>query len=404
MPASPASAERPILRHRHLALALALLLPALVLAAVLWLDALRLGQAAEARAARQAEAAAAQALAALRQADEVLATTVTELRPLRWPEIEASSATSLFLTRTAAQHDHVRGAGLVRPDGRLAAVSDMFPAPEVDLSARDYVADALRQPEATHISSVVRGQLSGQRLFRLSRAHADAAGARGVAFVSLSPVNLERLFAAGLREGEAVLLARDDGTPLAVAWRGEPEVGRALPEEDRPPLLLEERPGGAGPVLARHRVGSYPVQVLFGIDRDHIVAEWQANARGYALAALFAALTLAALVLLAVRHAREEQALLARCAEEAARRAEADRALEEARQRAAASGLTPATLDELAARCRAARLGAEAMVRDFGWHPTLLLMAKQVLTSSERAGALAERLRQAGGSGMPPPP
>src|SRR4029078_8935656 len=106
---------------------------------------------------------------------------------------------------------------LVGPDGKTASVSTVFPAPDVNLSDRDYFFSGRGVERVTIIGERVLGRVTGQRVVIVSRARTSTDGAfDGVIVVAVS---LDRFaeFYRGITslEENSVTLARTDGAVLA---------------------------------------------------------------------------------------------------------------------------------------------------------------------------------------------
>ncbi len=144
---------------------------------------------------------------------------------LSWPQIRGSEAVHRLLVRLADTAGAVDTLGMIDPQGRIAAASDMpFPARPIDLSDRDF-ATAFPPGSQAAVGFVGRAVLSrvdGRpqvHLARPRRPGAGVAGDGGVIVAGFRPALFEGLFARLGQDGAArpagVLLMRQDGCLLA---------------------------------------------------------------------------------------------------------------------------------------------------------------------------------------------
>lgn len=274
------------LRLYHGLIAASVLLPLLIFAFAAWQNWRQLERLAGERAERRAALMAEHALKVFQGNEQILRRIDERARGLTWDGIAASAEVNAFLDSLPGEVDHLQGAGLIRPDGRLANVNAIFPAPVTDLSDRDYFQGARREPGRTYVSAPLVGRLTGQPFFRLARQRSSPGGSDGVIFVSMAPEYFTHFYHTITRGEDAVTMARADGTVLA----REPAVttgaevlsphsgfmqGIARAEQGRYRTVSEldrvER------IHAYQRVGAFPVYVSYGFSLRAVGREWRDN-------------------------------------------------------------------------------------------------------------------------------
>jgi signal transduction histidine kinase/ActR/RegA family two-component response regulator len=304
-------------------------------------------ESAEVEARRVARIFAEHALKLFETDEQILRRIDTRLRGMTWDDVRASGEVRAFLTRISSETAHLRGTGLIGPDGRLAQLSGTD-TPAVDLSDRDYVREAPGDVPHSYVSSPVVGRISGESLFRVSRRTAEGPES-GVIFVTMDPRYLVEFYRTSTRDGDSVTMARADGTVLvrdppvttgtdvlspgsglmrSVA-RTPSGVYRTTSELDR-----VER------IHAYEKVGPYPIYVSYGLSLTGVMREWRWNLAAYGLVAALSSVGLAALSLLAMRVATQERRSFRRWQDEARRREAAEAALRQAQKMEAVGQLT----------------------------------------------------------------
>ena len=357
MQASPAEskANRPPVRLRSraplYALALAsLLLPALIFAVAAWENRRQLERATDDRAGKRAALVAEHALKVFESNEQVLRRVEERVAGLTWDEIAASPALGRFLDQLDREIDHIEGVGLIRPDGRLAAVSGMFPAPPIDLSDRDYFKGARGATERAFVGAPVQGRLSNQFLFRLVRQRSAPDGSfDGAVFVSMSPDYFLRFYHTITDGHDAVTMAREDGSVLSrepPVTTGvlvlSPQSGfmRGVTRAERGTYRTVSELDRIERLHAYERVGPYPVYVSYGYSLRRLTGEWWGNVLTFGIVTALASLALFALSLLVLRRAVQEQRLFADFRAEVARREAAEEALRQSHKMEAVGQLT----------------------------------------------------------------
>ncbi len=306
-----------------------------------------LEESAEVEARRVARIFAEHALKLFETDEQILRRIDTRLRGMTWDDVRASAEISAFLSRIANETAHLRGAGLVGPDGRLAQLSEAE-TPAVDLSDRDYVREAPGDVPHSYVSSPVVGRISGETLFRVSR-RTDEGPEGGVIFVAMDPRYLVDFYRTSTRDGDSVTMARADGMVLV---RDPPVTTGTDLLSPGSGLMRSIARGGSGVyrtvseldrierIHAYERVGPYAVYVSYGLSLTGVMREWRWNLAAYGLVAVLSSLGLAALSLLALRVALQERRSFQRWQDEARRREAAEAALRQAQKMEAVGQLT----------------------------------------------------------------
>jgi hypothetical protein len=118
--------DRRTLRPYFGLIAASVLLPFLIFSFAAWQNWRHLEWLAEGRAERRAALIAEHALKVFQGNEQVLRRIEDRIRGLSWDEVARSPEISTFLTVLPQEIDHLQGAGLIAPDGRLAAVNEIF--------------------------------------------------------------------------------------------------------------------------------------------------------------------------------------------------------------------------------------------------------------------------------------
>ncbi len=365
----------------------------------------------------------AQTLRTLDVQESVLAAVDLATETLSWPEIRASRSVHSLLVRLADAADAVDTLGLIGPDGRIAAASDMgFPAVPIDLSDRDFVAAFPAGARAVpgFVGQAVLSRVDGRPQVHMARgrvpasaANAVAGGAAGgvgdggVVVAGFRPSLFEDLFAqvASGRRG-TMLLLRGDGRVLA-RFPDPVAPGNLRPLAATDPVRVAARllsPGDSlavdsGRLGAVQRVGEYGL--LLAVTLDPAVAR-RAWLREMLFPTLGATATAALLLLLAHRtQARlnsEAQRMRLRTAQaEAERTAAQERARLEAKLRrtekqAALGQLAAGVAHDFNNLLQTVMVGAEAMQRRPATPERIASSAQLILRAAERGIALTRRM------------
>jgi PAS domain S-box-containing protein len=180
------------------------------------------------------------------------------------------------------EHTHTSDAiALVRSDGRVIASSRGFPAPDVDVSQRDYFKAHRLGYQGTYIGEVIDTKPFGGIGFTISRRDA-ATGTIAVAYMSID--SFKQLAEVKASPRDALTLARADGIALVLYPPPADPVGFRL-HEDGVTLQLIRGESEAGTIAPSgvdrverlwqfRKVGHYPVYAIYGLDVALVRAAW----------------------------------------------------------------------------------------------------------------------------------
>ena len=342
---------------------------------------------------------------------------------MTWPEIRASVAVHALLVRLADAADAIDTVGLIGPDGRIAAGSDLpAPAAAIDLSDRDYVAafPPGAPAAAAFMGTPVLSRVDGRPQVHLARPRVPAAGGvgdGGVIVAGFRPALFEDLFthvAAGSRS--EILLMRDDGQVLSrfpdpVA----PGNLRPLAASDPVRRAAASLPPGTSLAVdearlsAVQRVGKDGLLLAMTLDPDLASTGWL---RQMAFPTIGALTTAALLLLLAhstrARLAQEAERMRLRTAQmEAERAAAEERARLEAQLRhtekqAALGQLAAGVAHDFNNLLHAVMVGAESLDRQADVSERTRTAAQMILRAADRGVALTRRMLDFARVGEPP--
>jgi PAS domain S-box-containing protein len=195
------------------------------------------------------------------------------------------------------KHTHTSEAiALVRSDtGRVIASSQGFPAPDLDVSQRDYLKAHRAGYQNTYIGEVVSAAPFGGIGFTISRSE-PATGIIAVAQMSID--SFIQLSGTQASPRDALLLARADGMALVLYPPVADPAGFRLHEDGVTLELIrgEFRAGTIAPsgvdrverLWQFRKVGRYPVYAIYGLDVVLIRAAWLRQIIPFGLVTLLA--------------------------------------------------------------------------------------------------------------------
>ncbi|MGR0185296.1 response regulator [Azospirillum aestuarii] len=209
-----------------------------------------------------------------------------------------------------------------------------FPSPPMNNADRAFF-KAHRNGEAFHIGGMIRGRLTGQPTFTISRRIGTVENFQGVANIALD-LDYFRSFFDGLNigRGGAVAVYREDGTLLfslsgldtAASLSGAPSgappdtppVTRPMDEAPRATggTIFSQSPvDGSERIVANLRVQDLPLIVQVGMSRDEALTPWRERTVHGGLLVLLAVAACAALAMAAARSLSREEVGRRRLAE-----------------------------------------------------------------------------------------
>ncbi|MBW8270869.1 hybrid sensor histidine kinase/response regulator [Caldovatus aquaticus] len=323
-------APRPAFPLRLLLLA-ALLVPALAFAVAAWREHVRLHDEAAGSVDRTAAIAQEHALKVIETNTLVLDRIEDSIRGLGWEEIAAREREIHEALQALEAHiEQISALHLIRPDGRLAAISVAYPAPAVDLSERAYFQRHMAGERGLLFGEPIIGRSTGRPSFTMSRARTAPDGRfDGVVLGSVMPAYFERYWTTlvagadahfGLVRADGMLLARLPPPP-ALATRLPPDAAlmRAIADgRERGVVVADPALDGGRRLVGFRRVGEHPLYVFHALSLEAVRAAWLRHVALSGALALLAALVLGAATLLAARRWQAEQRALAELARSAA--------------------------------------------------------------------------------------
>jgi PAS domain S-box-containing protein len=209
---------------------------------------------------------------------------------------------------------------VIKPDGRLAAHSELFPAPSIDFSDRDYFTAQRQSPDSeSYFGIPVRERLIQEWTHPMSRRISNAAGQfLGVATAAVEIPYFHDVYRT-LELGPAghVFLFRRDGVLLTSFPQNEARLGNSFKAH----LLFTALGGALTGVLrtaglmddqfrlvAYHSVPEYPLVAVVSSPVNYVLQEWRRQslyAAGSAVVAIAVILAAALLLLRQVRRAED---------------------------------------------------------------------------------------------------
>jgi signal transduction histidine kinase len=234
--------------------------------------------------------------------------TREEITPMVWKEVRQWSA------RLSSQPRFM----VIGSNGRLILFSDVFPAPDIDFSDREYYRHHLEsEVDDTWIGKPVVGRVSLRRFFTLSRAWRTGSGDfAGVIIADLMPELFSTFFEA-LNSGQHgfISLYRADGTKLARHPSIDSPVGRIDMEKAFPLAAMGHAAGvelstspidGVSRIVAFRHVPGYRVVAVAGLSLDELLSDWRLNTMRMGAILVTALLAITGLLLVLQRGYRRE--------------------------------------------------------------------------------------------------
>lgn len=237
----------------------------------------------------------------------------------------------------------IHDVSLLGPDGKLICTTKAYPAPESDLSGRDYFT-VLRDVEisGSYLSLPSYNQDTKTWSIYLARRVDDASGHfLGVVAAAIDLSYFEQLYKT-LQIGDygAVSLWRSDGTLLA-RYPAAGRVGEVYKIKSFTGILQPGTPvtydsdhaiDGAERIVATISVDEFPLVVNISRLKDHILADWRQARFLITAGAVLFALAMSLVLWLLIRHFNTYEALMAADRERSKAVAERERAEAQLRQ------------------------------------------------------------------------
>ena len=237
------------------------------------------------------------------------------------------------LNAIVRQLPQVQGIWVVDRHGRPLVVGELYPAPtHLDLSDRAYFIAQRDADAGTYVDEVRRGRALNVLFFNVSRRRVDANGAfAGVSAVSLYPPYFTAFYSRAANDPSVgIMLFREDGAILAGAHGNGSEAERLSPHSHFHTSVRKSPEAGAYTAVSAHdgnerrvayrRIGSYPVYASVSVETAAVRAAWRRALLTDILIGLPPSLALVAIILVALRRARQERLAWAGWAAEVRRR------------------------------------------------------------------------------------
>jgi PAS domain S-box-containing protein len=226
------------------------------------------------------------------------------------------AALHAMLNNRIAGIPQIKQATIVGPDGKVIAMSRLYPTPDLWLGDRPNFMRHRDDPTARLlIGEPIRGRLSGEWMIIVSRRLARPDGSfAGALDVGLDPAYFESVYrSATMTEGTAITLLRDDATVLARYPRDGSEIGQRLVDSVIFRRIDAAAGGGAihsfsrfsheTRIFAPRPVPGYPLVVNPSISEAVVLTTWRRQVWFVGAAAIGA--TIAIILLMVLLRASE---------------------------------------------------------------------------------------------------
>jgi signal transduction histidine kinase len=311
-------------------LALALVLPALIVIAVAWQERRVLLREGEQTSRRTVVALSEHALKVLETHSLVLEQVDAQIRDRRWRDIAADARLHRHLVEIAAKFEQVQSIGLIDAQGQLRQSSLRNAGSGISTAHRDFfVAHRDVTAGRLFISEAFEGGISKTKQFTVSMRRTTAEGGfDGLIVVAVALdyfTSYWQQFAPSI--AHVIPLMRSDGTMLVRYPAANPQklpptapfMVQIAAAPDGGFYVAQSKVDGIERMNAFRRIGSHPLYVSFSVEVGALLEPWRERLALYAAFGLLTTLALAAMVLMAMRNARRQYEVTARWQDTAAR-------------------------------------------------------------------------------------
>jgi signal transduction histidine kinase len=273
-------------------------------------------------------------------------------KDLDWETIGRSESLHQYLAGLSRDLGTPNGLWLTDARGRIRAASISFPAPEIDVSDREYFV-AQRDRDAGAFVSVPYERRAGDKnwAFAISRRRSTPDGNfDGIVHVAIDTKYFTSFWEeVSQHSGHLIPLMREDGEMLV---RYPAMIGQRLRLAPDAPFrqAIARTPNGIYTAVSRvdgieringyQKIGAYPLYISYSLETQAVLAPWYRNLLLYGGVALIASAALATLGWQALRRAGQEQRMFERWQSEQVRREEVETALHHAQKMEALGHLT----------------------------------------------------------------
>jgi diguanylate cyclase (GGDEF)-like protein len=244
--------------------------------------------------------------------------------------IMASRDIHVLLKEKMSGTPQLDAVNVISRDGKLINFSRYWPAPEIDVSDRDYYQAMTANPDVkTYLSQPIQNRATGGwTIFLVHRVDGENGELLGFINGAVSLKYFEDYYQAiTLRQGTSIAVLRLDGITLTRFPRTD-TIGKAYSDAEHllhggtSSVLLQVSPvDGEMRIVAAHRLSDYPLILLASVTEEAALANWRSIAWLMSLGALGCAITITAAAL-AFGRQWKQQALLADARAELQRREE----------------------------------------------------------------------------------
>ncbi len=254
-------------------------------------------------------------------ADLATSEAIAALEGDPWDKAAASRRASQALQRLSDRFPYTDALFLTDAEGRIRLVSNSFPAPEVDVSDREYFTYHRNGRKGLYVSRMLMSRTTGNPGFVLSRGiYGDDGEFRGIAVTIIATSYLSEFYRSiSLPFAPTISLFRADFQPL-VRQPGNadpvdpgPVLGQGLirkalsnsPSTDLATVSGKEN--GEDLILAYAKIEHVPLYVSVAIDRAALLRVWLDESRVSGVMAVVALAALGALTVFVFRQARRDE-------------------------------------------------------------------------------------------------
>ncbi|WP_431859378.1 sensor histidine kinase [Azospirillum sp.] len=254
-------------------------------------------------------------------ADLATSEAVAALEGEPWEKVSGSRRAAQALERLSDRFPYTDALFLTDAEGRIRLVSNSFPAPDVDVSDREYFTSHRDGRRGLYVSRLLISRTTGNPGFVLSRGiYGDDGEFRGVAAAIIATNYLAEFYRSiNLPFDPTISLFRSDFQPLVrqpgnVApdnpgrLQGEALIRKAIGSSPSTELAtVSGKADGEELILGYAKIENVPLYVSVAIDRPALLRVWFEESRVPGAMAAVALAALGALTIFVFRQARRDE-------------------------------------------------------------------------------------------------
>jgi two-component sensor histidine kinase len=254
-------------------------------------------------------------------ADLATSEAIAALEGDPWDKAAGSHRAAQALQRLSDRFPYVDALFLTDAEGRIRLVSNRFPAPEVDVSDREYFTSHRGGRTGLYVSPLLVSRTTGNPGFVLSRGiYGEEGEFRGVAATIIATSYLSEFYRSiNLPFQPAITLFRADLQPLVQQppthgltgpgpLQGRALIRKALAESPSTELAtVSGTDGDEDLILGYAKIENVPLYVSVAIDRPALLGVWLGESRVPGIMAVVALAALGALTIFVFRQARRDE-------------------------------------------------------------------------------------------------